>query len=123
MLQEHQNDYKQQDSRVSDPRARDKGSLREHGSNLLLGQNDILHGILLALEILRFVVCVGREEEFCQEERTESEGVLIGNIDRRTSSLVERANVLSDLPWFQSKPCEDLTQLTYGWSLCQIDYL
>jgi hypothetical protein len=36
----------------------EKGLLREHSSNLLLGQNDILHGILLALQILRFVVCV-----------------------------------------------------------------
>jgi hypothetical protein len=35
-----------------------KTLLRKHGGDLLLGQNDILHGILLALQILRFVVCV-----------------------------------------------------------------
>jgi hypothetical protein len=28
-----------------------------------------------------------------------------------------------DLPWFQSKPCEDLTQLTCRWTdFCQIDH-
>jgi hypothetical protein len=32
--------------------------LRKHGGDLLLGQNNVLHGILLALQILRFVVCV-----------------------------------------------------------------
>jgi hypothetical protein len=31
--------------------------------------------------------------------------------------------LLLDLPWFQSKPCEDLTQLTCGWPMCQIDDL
>ena len=33
-------------------------SLRKHSSDLFIGQNDVLHGVLLALEILRFVVCV-----------------------------------------------------------------
>jgi hypothetical protein len=63
---------------MTDKQKDKKRLLRKHGGDLLLGQNNILHGILLALEILRFVVCVGREEEFCQEETTESEGVLIG---------------------------------------------
>ena len=32
-----------------------------------------------------------------------------------------RTNALLDLPWFQSKPCEDLTQLTCRWNgSCQI---
>jgi hypothetical protein len=39
--------------------------LREHSGNLLFGQDNVLYGILLALEILRFVVRVGREEELC----------------------------------------------------------
>jgi hypothetical protein len=37
--------------------------LREHSGDLLFGQDNVLHGILLAFEILRFVVRVGGEEE------------------------------------------------------------
>ena len=80
MLLRHQRDrnYKRQGPSMTDKQKDKKRLLRKHGGDLLLGQNNILHGILLALEILRFVVCVGREEEFCQEETAESEGVLIG---------------------------------------------
>jgi hypothetical protein len=44
---------------------RRRSLLREHSGDLLFGQDDVLHGILLAFEILRFVVCVGGEEELC----------------------------------------------------------
>lgn len=37
--------------------------LREHSSDLFLSQDNVLHRILLALEVLRVVVHVGWEEE------------------------------------------------------------
>jgi hypothetical protein len=44
--------------------------LREHSSDLFLSQDDVLHRILLALEVLRVVVDVGWEEElFCKRQR------------------------------------------------------
>lgn len=48
--------------------------LRKHSSDLLIRQNNILNGVLLALEILRFVLGVGGEEEFCSIEKDRLEG-------------------------------------------------
>ena len=38
--------------------------LREHSGNLFFGQDNVLHRILPALEVLRVVVHIGWEEEF-----------------------------------------------------------
>ena len=41
-------------------------SLRKHGGDLLVRQDDILDGVLPALEVVRFVVGVGGEEKLCR---------------------------------------------------------
>ena len=74
--------------------------LREHSSNLFLGQNDVLHRILLAFEVLRVVVHVGREEELFYKRQ------------RNSSSSKRTIREAWNIPWFQSKPCPRLTQLT-----------
>jgi hypothetical protein len=54
-------------------------------------------------------------------ERGGQRDVWFGKIARGMPLIDGGTNTLLDLPWFQSKPCEDLTQLTCRWNgSCQI---
>lgn len=63
--------------------------LRHHRGSLLIRQYDVLYWILLVLEVLRVVVCVGWEEELCYDRNISDSFQDVARTYRRTLIPVE----------------------------------